>query len=109
MIAVSIILASILILNGFAAGVVAILYHWRGHTKVGQRALIGGMSSGIASLLLFLGPVLLDAIGGTEETLIMLLALTVVAVAGGVVSIPGAILMSRKIGSATLVDPDTFA
>ncbi|RJY08807.1 hypothetical protein [Aurantiacibacter aquimixticola] len=101
-------LIGIVIMNGFAAGVVAILYHWRGNANVSQRALFGSVVAGLASGTLLLGPFLSEGLIGAGGAGVGAFVIGFMFAAGLIVSLPGAFLMSRKIGDTRRVDTSTF-
>lgn len=89
-------LVGALILNGFAAGMAAMLYLWRRDWPRSRRIVLSALSSGMATLLLFSG-VLLFSGGLQEEPVVMVLVFGLFALAGAAVSLPAALIMSRKI------------
>ena len=106
MIAATSLLFAAFILNGFAAGVVAFLYHWRGVSALGARAVAASFATGTTLALALVATTLGNLMaGGVEET--ALLFGTMLAI-GTVVSLPGAFLMSRKIGARPRSDASTF-
>ncbi len=84
--------AGIILLNGFAAGLAAALYLWRGDWRRGRRTMTSLTGTGAVSALTIAGAMLEDDL---EPALFV--ALAMVFAGGMVVAIPGAALMSRKI------------
>lgn len=97
------------ILNGFAAGVVAIAYFWRDAQGVMKRAVIGALGSGIASFGLASGVVLTGGSVRGDGLAMISIGIGVFVVFGTLISLPGAYILSRKIGSRQRVDPDVFS
>ncbi|QZH74490.1 MAG: hypothetical protein JY451_12535 [Erythrobacter sp.] len=96
----------IVILNGFAAGVVASIHLWGGSSTVSKRAALGALGAGIAATVLILVPVLSE---GGESLAIVAVICALVLASGTAASLPGAIIISRRIGDSVSIDPDTFA
>ena len=88
------------ILNGFAAGVAAALYLRDPNQTRGSRIAWSVLISGIAFISLFTGVFLVDLADGP---VVSMLALLVLGAMGTVVSLPGAIIMSRKIEAVSTV------
>lgn len=92
-------LVSIIGLNGFAAGVVAILHAWRSGLRRGGRMLAASAFAGLLSGSSFVGIVFLGTLDdGTTESIWLLAAVFgfFFAVAM-IVSVPGALLVTRKL------------
>jgi hypothetical protein len=83
-------------LNGFAAGVVAVLQAWRSGMRRGSRIFVASATSALlpASYM-----IVIPAMTGTsgEEFGIMILSSAVIFAFATVVSLPGAIIVSRKL------------
>jgi hypothetical protein len=90
------VLTGLIGLNGFAAGVVAILEAWRSRMRQGSRIFIACATAALlpASYLVVI-PATTGA--GSEEFGVMLLAAAVVFAVSIVASLPGAVIVSRKL------------
>lgn len=107
-VALPFLLFTAVILNGFAAGVVSVLHFWGKNGQVGLRAALGSIGSGICTLLVFSGFIFFDPTS-TRDGIGVMTGISVIFFAGGmIVSLPGAFLMSRKIGDTMPINPDTF-
>ena len=98
----------IVLLNGFAAGLVAVSYFWRDAQGVMKRALVGALGAGIVCLLMVSGPLVAGRGLGNGLAAAVLSLATIFAV-GFLVSLPGAYILSRKIGDRKQVDPGVFS
>lgn len=101
-------LFALVIMNGFAAGIVAALHFWNGIAAVARRAMLASLSSGIVSVLLFSGILLEEGFVDSEGMDVLALVCVIFLAVGTVVSLPGAFIMSRKIGDTAVIDPDIF-
>lgn len=99
----------IVILNGFAAGLVSFAHFFRGAEGVMKRALIGACGTGVVCVALMSGALLFGGAGGGEGAAVIVMVCAIVAAFGAAVSLPGAYILSRKIGDAGRIDPDTFS
>jgi len=91
-------LTGIVGLNGFAAGIVAVLHAWRSPMRPGNRTFLASAASGSlpASYMIVVPAASGEA---ASEFGIMLLVSAVLLAVGTVVSLPGAIIVSRKLAS----------
>ena len=82
-------------LNGFAAGVVAVLHIWSSATP--RRTPI--VSAGAATALLTASPLLALAFGGevTGEPLVLVVLVGLFSVLAAAASLPGALIVARKL------------
>jgi len=99
-------LFGLVLLNGFSAGIVAFLYFWRKNRDVNRRALSAGLVSGMVIAGTLSGALLTE---GFYEILPAVIGLVFVAIICGAASLPGAFILSRKIGQSAPVDPDIFS
>ena len=86
----------LIIINGYAAGVVAALYFWRNRQSVAKRALFAALVAGLTAAAMLSGPMLAD---GFNDTLPIVLGLAFTGGIAALVSLPGAFIMSRKIAN----------
>jgi len=84
-------------LNGFAAGIVTVLHLWKRCQSRGGKVLIAAVSSALLSTGI-IGPRLLflSSAGGTTPAMIALGAIIMFVVAMAA-SLPGAIIVARKL------------
>ncbi len=88
---------AIILLNGFAAGVAAAIYLWRRNWSRRRRILVAVGLAGLVPTLMFSG-IAIFAPGSVEETgMVVVFLLFVFGGGGALVSLPGAIAMSRRI------------
>ena len=82
-------------LNGFAAGVVAVLHIWSSATPRRTRIV----SAGAATALLTASPLLALALGGevTGEPLVLVVLVGLFSVLAAAASLPGALIVARKL------------
>lgn len=85
-------------LNGFAAGMAAVLHLWQRRMRNGLRVVLAAGMAGLlpASLILAMGLTDRTFIMG-EGPLIMLLAFAMLFGPGAVIALPGAMAMTRKL------------
>ncbi len=88
---------AIILLNGFAAGMAAAIYLKRREWPRSRRILIAVALAGLIPVLMFSGVALFSP-GSVEETgLVIGFLLLVFGGGGALVSLPGAIMMSRMV------------
>ena len=91
-------LASIVGLNGFAAGVAAVLYAWRSGLRRGGRTFLASVLAGFLSASSFIGLGLLGSPElATEEPWILVGVFGGLFAVATVISGPGALLVARKL------------
>jgi hypothetical protein len=90
------ILISIVILNGCAAGVVAILHAWGSKMRRGGRALAAVLVTGLLPAAMILPGFFRTGVFGEESTVVVL-GLAMILVLSSVVSLPGALIVARKL------------
>lgn len=83
-------------LNGFAAGIVAVLHEWRSSLRRASRIVVASTTSGLLPASYFM---VIPAATAAErgEFGVMALAGAVVFVIAAVASLPGAIVLARKL------------
>ena len=87
-----------LILNGCAAGVVAMLHAWRSSMGRGGKAVAAGFATGVGTGAMFMTFAIDDlTTSDTEGPLVVGLALAVFVAIATVVSLPGALIVARKL------------
>ncbi|HEY6817409.1 MAG TPA: hypothetical protein VI168_17880 [Croceibacterium sp.] len=92
-----VILVALLALNGTAAGLVALLHSRSADAGRGNRISLAALAAG-AMPASFMIVVPLAEGGSGEQPIVWLLAAGAVLAVGTAVSLPGAILVSRKLG-----------
>ena len=82
-------------LNGFAAGVVAVLHIWRRETRRRTRILLASVAGG----LLPMSPLLAFAFGGevTGVPLVLVIVAGVFSAMAAAASLPGAVIVARRL------------
>ena len=82
-------------LNGFAAGVAAVLHIWRRGMRRRTRVLLASVAGG----LLPVSPLLAFAFGGevTGEPRVLVIVAGVFSAAAVVASLPGAVIVARRL------------
>ncbi len=103
------IVGGIIILNGFAAGIVAALHFWGRNYTVAGRAAWGALASGVATVVMLAGAMFAESQGGRDGVAVATALFIFIVLAGFLVALPGAYVLSRKIGSNAPINPDTFA
>ena len=91
------ILVSIIGLNGFAAGVVAVLHLWRPEQSRGGKVLFAVVFSGLLPTSLMIPSFLFAASVGTIAPVGMMIGAVVMFVLALVISLPGALIVARKL------------
>lgn len=87
----------IVLVNGFAAGAAAALYLWRRQWSRGRRNFLSVSLTGLV-LVLMTGSIMISSNSGALESGFLMSFLFIFFGGGGaVVSLPGAIAMTRKI------------
>ena len=110
MVVIAVILALIVLavlLNGFAAGIVAFLHFGRGRLAGRHRVLLASLASGLVFLALIMLILIANSKLDEEPAELVAVMAIIVAVTSGV-SLPGALLMSRRMKRG-LDYGDTFA
>jgi hypothetical protein len=83
-------------LNGFAAGVVALLHIWRHGMRRRTRILLAGAAAG----LLLASPLLTFAFGEVNvsgEPLVLVVLVVLMSAFAAAASLPGAVIIARKL------------
>ena len=89
---------SLIGINGFAAGVVAILHAWRSKMRRGGRILLASFAAGaLPASLIFVAMLTEAEVGVAEEPIAMMLGSAMILVLSGVLSLPGAIVVARRL------------
>jgi hypothetical protein len=94
------IVVTVLGLNGFAAGMAAALYIWRRGMRRGARIASASTLAGLlpASIFIVAGASeLFGASALSEEPVVWVVVVGLVLVVAGVVSLPGALVVGRKL------------
>lgn len=84
---------SLIGLNGFAAGVVAILHAWRRKMRRGGRILLASAAAGSLPTSVIFVIMMTES----EELVVVALGLVMVLAVSGVLSLPGAMIVARKL------------
>jgi hypothetical protein len=90
-------LVSIVILNGCAAGVVAMLHAWRSSMRRGSRVTVALAVTAFLPASMFIPAIIKDSLTDAEEPVIMALAVGAIFVVALVTSLPGALIVARKL------------
>ncbi len=98
---------AIILLNGFAAGVAAFLYLRYRHWYRGRRNFIAVAATGAIVALMFTGVAIFAPGSVSEAGLVVSFILIIFGGGGAVLSLPGAIAMSRMVERGPSVG-DTF-
>ena len=87
----------VILVNGFAAGVAAMLYIWRRKIRTGGRTALAALAAGIVpgTLIAVIG--LSDSSFSGEEPWIIALTFGAFLAIGSVVALPGALVVARKL------------
>lgn len=90
---------SILVFNLCAAGVVAILHAWRSKMRRGGRIVTAAALAGFLPSSTFLAGGLVESLtsSSSEEPFVMALAFGMIMLIATVVSLPGALIVARKL------------
>jgi hypothetical protein len=91
------IFVSIVGLNGFAAGIVTVLYLWRRQQRRGTRVLAAVMLTALLPASLMAPGMLMSASAGATAPVGMLVGTAFLFAAAMVVSLPGALIVARKL------------
>lgn len=86
-------------INGFAAGLAAVLYLWRGQYRHRSRTLLASALTGAlpASMFIAIGAMDSTLSAGMETGIGFTVAFVFALVINGLFSLPGAIIVSRKL------------
>ena len=95
--AIWVIVVFIVMLNGCAAGVVGMLHAWRSKMGRGMRTLTAVVLTALLPSSMFIPSGFMDATMGTEGPLILGLAFGMVFALTLIVSLPGALIVARKL------------
>ncbi len=98
----------LLALNLIAAGFVAIAHVWRPAWSHQRRVTCAAIASGAMPLAMAAGALLPDALSSGSDLLVSSFGLAVILAIGGAVSLPLALVISRKLGVIKYVG-DTFS
>ncbi len=90
-------LVSIVGLNLSAAGIVACFYLWRRKVPVSTRAMLAAGLAGLLPVLASMAPLAMQIVEGGQEAVIMLVVIAMVLAVSTVLSLPGALVVSRKL------------
>jgi hypothetical protein len=83
-------------LNGFAAGAAAVLHLWRGRMAHGARSMLAAALAGaLPASFMIVVPMAESGMGG--QFTIFLLAFAVIFAGATAISLPGAIIISKKL------------
>lgn len=96
------------IVNGFAAGIVAYLYLGKRKGTVTARALHGAGITASIVLLMFSGALIDDMLTGDIETAVAFMAVAIIGCLAAVLSLPGAVIMARRLASVDSGVGSTF-
>lgn len=88
---------SVIGVNGFAAGIAAMLYIWRRRIGKSGRALLAALAAGLVPAVMVGGIGLIEEGFSGDGPFMVALAFGVFALIGSVVALPGAILVARSI------------
>jgi MFS superfamily sulfate permease-like transporter len=91
------ILVLIIGLNGFAAGMVAVLKGWRSKQSRRSRALTAAAVAGLFPAAIALPAMAVDVSAGSMAPLGLILGIAVICVVAMVASLPGAVIVARKL------------
>ena len=91
------IVISIIALNVFSIGIVAVLHLWRRRQSRGGKVLIAAVCTGLLPASLMVPSLLLSVSIGATAPAGLLIGAVVVFVAAMVVSLPGALIVARKL------------
>lgn len=101
-----VLLLSAVLLNGFSAGIAAALFLWREGMARGQRIAFAALATGVTVCLLVVAIVLVDQ-GIDDDPVTSVIAMLFFVAVGAVMSLPGAVIISRRIERDPRVG-DTF-
>jgi hypothetical protein len=87
----------IVILNGCAAGVVAILHAWRSSMRRGGRVIVAVAVTASLPAIMFVPAFIGDSLNPAEEPVVMVIAMSAIFVVAFVTSLPGAVIVARKL------------
>lgn len=98
-VAVWILLVALVGLNGFAAGVAAVLHLWRGAVRQRVRIIQAATATGLLPVAMVALPmfVQLGGSGGVPELVGTVIGMVLLLGLGALVSLPGAIVITRKL------------
>lgn len=90
-------LVGIIGLNGFAAGMVAVLHVWRSKRPRRSRVLIAATITGLVPAALAAPAMLVDMSSGMVAPVGLLIGIAVACVLAMAASLPGAVIVARKL------------
>jgi hypothetical protein len=91
------IVVSLIFINGFAAGMVAILFAWRRSQRRGSRVLTAVVLTGLLPASMMVPALLAQASAGFESPAGMIIGTVGVFVLAMAGSLPGALIVARKL------------
>jgi cytochrome bd-type quinol oxidase subunit 2 len=97
--AIWVIVIFIIALNGAAAGVVAAFHAWQSRMRRGQRIVAAATASGVLSGAWLIPFALSAESTNSEEPMIIVLVFVAFIGVGTLVSLPGALIVGRKLDS----------
>jgi hypothetical protein len=97
LLAIWVTLVSIVILNGCAAGVAAMIHARRSPMRRGGRLMLAVGVTALLPTSMFIPAFIGDSLANTEEPYVMAFAVAAIFVVALVTSIPGALIMARKL------------
>lgn len=84
-------------LNGFAAGMVAVLHIWRGKQSRRSRALTAAALAGLFPGLIAVAPMAVDMTTGARAPFGLIVGLVVLCAVAMAISLPAALIVARKL------------